>query len=349
MKNDPKLPDGVADAAPDGVPGGIPDGVPDHDENDPAEHAVIVRLAGNWHRRAAVKREEPELDELFDVDKLDYPERILPFREHPTYLALDPEERSRLLSWAWVAYNRTTVLLEGQVVNPAFQLALDGWFPSLGGEKLQRSVAQAMVDEQYHTLMHMNASAVTRRRRSEAFPDAALPLPRVAREHARLRDSWPEQWQRSLTTLGFATVAEISINAYLNLIAEDTEIQPVNSATVRIHNRDEYCHASISTVLAERVYADLDEKGRRFFLDSLVAGLDGFVANDFATWHRIMDRTGLPGGHEMLHDIENATGKRPLIHDYSGLRGLVERLGVEDDLEFDWSRTITDSEPAPLT
>jgi hypothetical protein len=33
---------------------------------DPVENAVINRLAGNWHRRAAVKRQEPDLDDVFE-------------------------------------------------------------------------------------------------------------------------------------------------------------------------------------------------------------------------------------------------------------------------------------------
>ncbi|MET9323107.1 diiron oxygenase [Streptomyces sp. NPDC003038] len=326
--------------------GVLPPGLPAHRPDDAAETAVITRLAGNWHRRAAVKREEPDLDALYDVTRDDYPEKILPFRDHPTFLALTPEDRSLLLSWAWVSYNRTTVLLEGQVVNPAFQLGLDGYFPQLGGELMQRSLAQAMVDEQYHTLMHLNASAVTRRKRGEAFADASLPKPLIVRRHEELRDSYTQEWERSLTTLAFATVAEISINAYLNLIAEDEEIQPVNSATVRIHNRDEYCHASISSVLAERVHADLDAGKRQFFLNSLVSGLEAFVGNDFTTWHRIMDETGIRGGHEMLDDIQSAGGRKRLVQDFTGLHGLVERLDALDKVDFDWSRSITDSDAA---
>ncbi|MET8505524.1 diiron oxygenase [Streptomyces sp. NPDC004787] len=334
----------ASDTAP--AAGVVPPELPAHDPADVTENAVIARLAGNWHRRAAVKREEPDLDTLYDVTRDDYPERILPFRDHPTFTALAPEDRTRLLSWAWVSYNRTTVLLEGQIVNPAFQLGLDGGFPQLGGELMQRSLAQAMVDEQYHTLMHLNASAVTRRKRGWALPDAVLPKPLIVRRHDELRAAASEEWERSLTTLAFATVAEISINAYLNLIADDKEIQPVNSAAVRIHNRDEYCHASIAAVLAEKVHADLDGHRQRFFLKALVDGLEAFVGNDFTTWHRIMDETGIPGGHAMLDDIQAAGGRKRLIQDFTGLHQLVERLGALDRVDFDWSRSITDSDAA---
>jgi alpha-N-dichloroacetyl-p-aminophenylserinol N-oxygenase len=321
----------------------LPDGVPSFDRDDPAEHAVIRRLVGNWHRRATVKREEPDLDELFEPDRPDYPEGILPFHDHPTYRGLSPEKRAEITSWAWIAYNRHTVMAEQKVANPAFALVMEGEFPALTGEALNLSLAQAMVDEQYHTLMHLNASAVTRRRRGRAMPDAELPLSHTARAHQRLRDAAPERWQRSLITLAFATVSEISINAYLDLLADDKVIQPINSATARLHNRDEYCHASISAVLAETVHAQLAAERRRFFLDMLMEGLDAFVATDYSTWHRIMDLTSVPGGHAMLADCQADTGRSRLVRDYTGLHQLVEQMGVTDQVDFDWSRSHVDA------
>jgi hypothetical protein len=139
-------------------------GLPSFDPRNAAESAVISRLAGNWHRRATVKRGEPDIDALFEADRPDYPERIIPFRDHPTWQGLPDELRSRLLSWAWIAYNRHTVLAEQRVANPAFALVMEGEFPGLGGQDMEIALAQAMVDEQYHSLMHISASALTRRK-----------------------------------------------------------------------------------------------------------------------------------------------------------------------------------------
>ena len=69
------------------------------------------------------KRGEPDIDALFDADR---PERIVSFRDHPTWHGLPDELRSRLLSWAWIAYNRHTVLAEQRVANPAFALVMAG-------------------------------------------------------------------------------------------------------------------------------------------------------------------------------------------------------------------------------
>lgn len=330
---------------PTGLPGelrGLPDGVPRHNPDDQVENAVIRRLVGNWHRRATVKRDEPDLDYLFELDRPDYPEAILPFHDHTTYQVLAPEEKYELLSWAWIAYNRHTIMAEQKVANPAFALVMEGEYPLLNDEALNISLAQAMVDEQYHTLMHLNASAVTRRRRGKAMPDHHLPVSHTAREHQRLHDTADERWQKSLTTLAFATVSEISINAYLDLLANDNDIQPINSSTAKLHSRDEYCHASISAVLAEMVYDKLDEKKQRYFRDMLFEGLEAFVATDYTTWHRIIDLVGLEGGHEMLADCEADTSRKRLVRDYTGLHSLVEQMGIQDLVEFDWSKSHLD-------
>lgn len=320
------------------------DHLPPYDPTDVTESAVITRLAGNWHRRATVKRDEPDLDALFDPGRPDYPEHILPFAQHPTWQALAEEARSRILSWAWIAYNRHTVTAEQRVANPAFALVMEGEYPGLGGPDLHAALAQAMVDEQYHTLMHLNASAVTRRRRGLALPDHVLPLSHTAAVHERLRSQASERWQRSLTTLAFATVSEISINAYLDLLADDPEIQVVNSTTARLHNRDEHCHAAISDELAKVVYEVLPEAQQRYFLAMLIEGLEAFTATDFATWERILDLEEIEGGQEMLREVRTDPARMRLVRDYTGLYTLLDDMDLLEQVDFDWGKSAIDAE-----
>jgi alpha-N-dichloroacetyl-p-aminophenylserinol N-oxygenase len=315
-------------------------GLPAFDPCDGAESAVIRRLARNWDRRATVKRSEPDIDALFDPSRPDYPEQIVPFRNHPTWQALPDDLRSRLLSWGWIAYNRHTVLAEQRVANPAFALVMEGEFPGLGGAEMEIALAQAMVDEQYHSLMHMTASALTRRKRQHDFSDIVLPESHTARTHQRLRMQSTERWQRSLTTLAFATVSEISINAYLDLLADDPDIQVVNSTTARLHNRDEYCHASISDEMAKLVYDVLDAEKRRFFLDMLIAGLQAFVATDYAAWSAILATEQVGGWERMVADVRDDTTNARIVRDYTGLYLLLSDMNVLDDVDFDWGQSV---------
>jgi alpha-N-dichloroacetyl-p-aminophenylserinol N-oxygenase len=311
--------------------------LPAHDPADPVESAVIARLAGNWTRRASVKRDEPDLDDLFEADRPDYPERLLPFRDHPVYLGLPEEQRARLRGWAWISFNKNVQDVEQYVVNPAFQLVTAGAFDTGLGETAALAVMQGMVDEQYHTLMHMNASAVTRRRRGWAMPDSALPLAHKPRLCAARQAAADHRWQRELTLLAYATVAEISINAYLDLIAGDPDIQPVNRATAELHNRDEYCHASFTAEIARAAFHRLDAERRTHFVAELADGLAAFAANDYGTWHRVMEVEGVPDGRRMLLEVEHDAGRARLLQDFSGLHELCTTLGITEETGFDWS------------
>lgn len=141
-----------------------------------------------------------------------------------------------------------------------------------------------------------------------------------------------------MITLAFATVSEISINAYLDLLADDQQIQPINSTTAKLHNRDEYCHASISDELAKVVYDVLDPDRRRFFLDALVAGLEAFVATDYTTWQCILQRENVPNWRRMVDQTRADTSRARLVRDYSGLYSLLEDLDLLSEVQFDWGK-----------
>jgi hypothetical protein len=311
-------------------------GLPAFDPNDIVENAVIKRLAGNWHRRATVKRSEPRLEDLFDKARPDYPEGIVPFTGNPLWDNLSPARRGRLLSWAWLAYNRHTVMAEQRIANPAFALIIEGEFPSLGGPALETSLAQAMVDEQYHTLMHLNASTITRAQRQVPFPDSVLPHPHIVTEHQRLVDSHPERWQQKLITLAFATVSELSISAYLHLLSDDPDIQVINSTTVKLHNRDEICHSSITGELAKIIYDYLTPNQRHFFVETMLTALQAFVANDYTTWRRILQLENVPHAARLIAETQANPGHTNLVRDFTGLRNLLTEMSLLDNLDFAW-------------
>jgi alpha-N-dichloroacetyl-p-aminophenylserinol N-oxygenase len=311
--------------------------VPTSGQDSLIENAVICRLAGNWHQRAAVKRDEPNLDDLFERGRPDYPESLVPFRDHPTYQRLDDATRAQLLAWAWVAFNKNIMDIEQRVVNPGFALLAAGAFDTGLAESMATAVIQAMVDEQYHTLMHLNASAVTARQRGWRMPMSALPVGYKARRHETRMAQAQHRWQRELGMLAFTTVAEISINAYLDLIANDEGIQPINRVTATLHNRDEYCHSSISGEIAKAVYLRLGVEQRAFFRAALVDGMEAFAANDYTTWLRIAELTAVADGPQMLADVAHEPGRKRLLQDFSGLYRLCGQMDVLEELPFDWS------------
>ncbi|OYD68950.1 diiron oxygenase [Rhodococcus sp. OK302] len=312
--------------------GVAPPTLPGFDAEDPAESAIVRRLAENWSRRAAVKRSELELEDLFDTTKLDYPDSLLPFAQHPTYLALTPEQQVRLRAWAWIAFNKNVMDIERAVVNPGFELLAVDAFDIGFGDSVEVAVNQAMVDEQYHTLMHLNASSLTRRGRGLSLPTKLLPEVQTVRSRAQALAECPDARSRAVVSLAYMTVAEISISSYLDVIIDGEEIQPVNRATVRLHNRDELCHASIADALAVSVFEALDADARRRFADGAAEAMAAFAGNDFGAWQAIMDAEEISGGNRMIEDIKHSPGSELLVQDFSGIRKLFDTLGVDKHL-----------------
>lgn len=62
---------------------------------DAVDNPVIQRLALNWEKRATVKRDDPDLLDLFDPELPDYPDTIVPFKDHHTYQELSSEQQGR--------------------------------------------------------------------------------------------------------------------------------------------------------------------------------------------------------------------------------------------------------------
>lgn len=310
--------------------------LPDYDSDDAVESAVVSRLAGNWAQRATVKKPEYDLDDLFDHSKHDYPEALIPFAEHDTYRRLPEPAKERIRAWGWISFNKNVMDVEQHVVHPGFSLLAQDAFGTGMGDTLAIAVTQAMVDEQYHTLMHLNASALTRRQRGWAMPERALPFSGVVKRQRAAQLGASSGSDAALSALAYTTVAEISITSYLDLIEDDDMIQPVNRATVKLHNRDEYCHASIADEMAAIVFGTLPSGDRRLFLDGLAAAMESFSATDFSTWSAILRLEQIVGAEEMVREVQESGSRRKLVQDYSGIRSLCRKLDVEDEIGIDW-------------
>ncbi|MEG8179652.1 diiron oxygenase [Nocardia terpenica] len=318
-----------------------PPDLPVHDPDVPIENAIIARLSRNWGRRASVKRPEPDLAEFFEPDRPDFPEAMIPFRDHPAYLRLPETTRQRLRAWGWIAFNKNVIDIEQRVVNPGFQALAEDAFGTGLGDMFTVAATQAMVDEQYHTLMHFNASVATRAGRGWALSERDLPLCLKVRSHARALDEVSSVRDRALVGLGYMTVAEISINALLELVAGDDTVQPINKTTADLHSRDEYCHSSVAAELATIVFHDLSATDRTTLLGAMARAMEAFAATDFTTWATILNRERVPDAERIIADVRADGNRKRVLQDFRGLRRLTTAWDVVDEVPFDWSTTIS--------
>lgn len=296
---------------------------------------IVTRLANAWVNRATVRSNKFfELEkEDFDLTRPDYPSRMVPFWNHPKFVTVDDQTKQNVLSWGWIVYNERTIAAEERVANPAFVLLQEGRFPVETDYDLRRQIQQSLIDEHFHSLMHMTAIEKTRQFRGIEdrikFPNS-ITYRRLQEAQANAK----ERWERDLLVLIFAVVSEISVNAYLELMAKDDTIQPMHTVITQLHNRDEYAHASLLVEIGKSVYSSLDATQQAMFIRALPKALFAFMEQDYSAWEIILNYLRVPHTREILEDCKAIKGNSQLSRDYSGLKKLVRHLNIETEVGF---------------
>lgn len=296
---------------------------------------LVRRLGRIWPKKASVKK--PELDYQIDSDlnRPDFPIELVPFHDHPLFLAASEQTRANVLSWGWIAYNERTITAEEKVANPAFQLILNNAVPGVEESETKLAVAQSIVDEQYHTLMHTRANLLTRQMRK--LPHASLPFSVTYRTYLQCISEVNSDWERNVITVLFATVSEISINAFLSLLSSNQEIQPLHRLITYHHDADEVMHMLLLEEVAKNIFVKMSSSERRVFLRWFPVALKSFVATDFSSWQAILVLCGFEKADEIIEDVRRMPSRKNLVRDYQGLERLVQQLGVGTAIDFDFA------------
>ncbi|MEV7602182.1 diiron oxygenase [Kitasatospora sp. NPDC089797] len=303
------------------------------------DESVLRRLAASWPRRATVRTDLTEITDPdtgdYDAALPDYPERLLPFAEHPLWLAATPEQRRTVQTLAWLVYNERVIAAEEYVANPTFAMIMHGVFPGADGVHTKRAVQQTHVDEVWHTYMHMVAMQRTRELR-EVTAEPAYPHTVTYRRLLEAEAKVSEKWERDLLKLVWTTVSEISVNAYLELLSRDETVQPLHALVPRLHARDESAHSSVMVEVAKGLYTHLNKEQQRAFVTALPEALNAFVAQDFAVWPGILKHAGFERADEIVEDCRRAAGHNLLVRDFSGIRRIVREMELTELVDFDF-------------
>lgn len=308
-----------------------------HEHEQVIDRTTLVRLAESWPKRATVRTDLDRIEApgLHDPAIPDYPIALLPFAQHADFLAATDEQRNRVLTFAWLTYNERVIAAEEYVANPAFALIMHGAFPGAESMDVKRTVQQAHVDETWHTYMHMMAMQRTRELRGVEDE----PNPPYAVTYQRLIEAWagtPEAWERNLLTLVWATVAEVSVNAYLTLLSRDETIQPLHSLVPRLHARDESAHSSMMVEVAKALYVHMNAEQKRAFCNALPQALMAFVEQDYAAWRSILGHCKVRNGEGIVADVEADSSSKLLVRDFGGIQRVVDALEIRDQVDFDF-------------
>jgi alpha-N-dichloroacetyl-p-aminophenylserinol N-oxygenase len=317
--NAERLPHGPTDRERNGAP--LP-------QAESQARALLQRFAKSWGRRARVKQPELEGEKLFDDRKADFIPELLPFREHPAFLAAPDGMRQQILSCGWLAYNEKTVDIESKIIAPACHHIISGDVPGLQDSVSRQIAGQTLVDEVYHELLVLNACLVTRARRgleAVTVPESQLI---VQMRQAQAQCSAP--WQRVLVQLATAIVSEVFISDYLKVLSTEMTIQPFNRLTVDAHRRDELAHGSIFKGLAQCLYGSLKAHECAFFAEVLPKPVHWFANSELDVWQAMLRQIGFRAADTVIRDCRSANEENLARIDYSDLIALAAELGLLD-------------------
>ena len=288
--------------------------------------ALLQRLANNWERRARVKQPELDSEMLFDASKDDFLPDLLPFHDHPAFLAAPESMRKRILSCGWLAYNEKTVDIEAKIIAPACHHIIAGDVPGLQDGVSKQIAGQTLVDEAYHELLVLNACQVTRDRRG--LGAVTLPESQLIVKMRQAQAQCSARWQQVLVQLATAIVSEVFISDYLHVLSQEMTIQPFNRLTVAAHRHDELAHGSIFKGLAACLYGSLSQHERAFFIEVLPKPVHWFANSELEVWQAMLQHIGFRATDTVIRDCRRANEANLARIDYSDLIALAKELGL---------------------
>lgn len=287
---------------------------------------MLKKLSVLWKNRAAVNQTLSDYTELeFDITKDDFSSSLLPFRNHPAWLELSEEKRSKCLSYAWAIYNLKTIYIECDVVTPACEDIIKTPPHSNNQKILQDVMSQALLDEALHTRMSILAcNYIYDKRQLEAlvFNDFNLVSWRQ-----KLLSNCSAEWEKRLTRFAIACASETLITDYLKTMAEDNLIQPICHEVTRTHAADEWSHSSVFSLVATDIVQNLRDSEKKYFKNIIERTVEMFANNELGAWAKVFKMLDIPYAEDILNETEDSNE----IEIYTGsVENLINRIGLSN-------------------
>lgn len=288
---------------------------------------LLSRLATSWHKRARV-RAQVDVDLLYDTEKEDFLDHLLPFADHPLYQAATPELRSTILSCGWLLYNAKTITIETDIVNPVCVNLLNEKFPGVNGFLLKKLITETMVDESYHVHLCVYANEMTKQHRNISV---RLPVLSFIKKMQIEQANYAKKWQQDLIQLATAITSEIYITDYLELIHDDkTDLQPLNQLIVKTHRSDELVHGKIFDHLARLIFHHLSKREKAFFMTIMDKPIQWLMDLEWESWLVILTQIGFNNAYRMIEECKTACHLRSLHS--SPNKGIEELISLRQQL-----------------
>ena len=295
---------------------------------------LLKKMTHSWHRRAQVGQVKQKIENerssemAFDPNREDFCLDLLPFKNHPDFLAAPLAFRQKALSCGWIAYNEKTVDIEAKVIAPACNHIIYREIPGVDDGTSQLIASDTLVDEAYHIQLVVHACNITRTNRQ--LQHLRLPSSALVKQMELEKSYHPEPWKKMLVQMATSIVSEVFVSDYLSLLAHDKTIQPVNQLTVYTHLRDERAHHSIFLELAKCLHANLSPEQQIFFAKILPKPVHWFADAELEVWYSMLQQINFPNVKRIIQDTAAEKEVDLLRIDYSDVIKLAKELGVLD-------------------
>lgn len=311
--------------------------VSDPGPDRPSGRDLLQVASETWLRRAQVKVGGVEERLQFDLTKDDFPDALVPFHQHPAYAGLSPEQRGRIRTCGWIAYNAKTVVIETDIVTPVCTACLRGDLPGVDDRWTARVISETLVDEAYHTYLAVVVTDLSKQRRGLDPPLREFALTRNLKRRV---EACSTPRARALAHLSVATVSELLISDYLSQLSSDASIQPIHSQSVASHLRDELAHSTVFAEVAKRVSRHLTDDELDSFCASLADAALWFSDPEREVWAGILDYLGVAERQELLDHVTELAAVRTLrpgnykkLVQFANASGLMERPAAREAFE----------------
>lgn len=290
--------------------------------------AVLQKFSLSWEDRAKARNHKLSRDDIFELEKKDFLIELLPFKEHPEFIEASEEEKDRILTCGWLAYNEKTIELENFVLTPACLDIYNEIFPGVDNNLCKEVISETLVDEYYHVLLTLHASQITKK--SRKMDEIRVPRSSLTFNIQKLQSRYPEKWQKSIILLVTAIVTEIFVGGYLSSLANAKDIQPLSIITAKAHMMDELAHSCIFKVLTKSIYSAMSRTEKEFFAHVLPYPVCWLVYSDLDVWDNLLCQIKFKGREKLIKDCESELESPMKKADFSGLIKLAKELGIED-------------------
>ncbi len=295
---------------------------------------ALASLGKSWDDRVAVRKERLDLSQYYDPSVPDFPTSLVPFWDDEDFTCLSPEAKLRFLAVTWVAYNEKAIYLEEAVVQPACGVLFRGELPGVGAAHTKQVIAQIQVDEQFHILMCLDICHLSRIR--HGLEDYSMPEPALGVQMKKLMANASSEDEARIAQLAYASVAEMSINAYLNEVATDKSIQPLNRINTDMHRQDEAAHGIGFSEIVGSVYRRMSTQQQDYFRSAIGIALVDFTTPDLGYWASILEYMNVPNREKIIERQESFTRGMVLKRNYTTIRRLFDELEITEDIDFEF-------------